>query len=420
MFFLAPVVLLALSSTQVLARPSDSGLVSRKVTNYASSWYAGWHATAGFPPESVSWDKYTSLTFAFAETTPNIGDLTVTTADDPTLRKLVQLGKQHGVSITISIGGWTGSRFFSSAVATASNRTAFVKAVTNIYHKYDLAGIDFDWEYPNVQGLGCNTISSSDTANFLKFLQQLRASPLLPKTAVLTAAVATQPFADASGNPSKDVSGFAKVLDHIAIMNYDLWGSWTPTTGPNAPLNDTCVAKPAQSQGSAVSAFKAWNTAGIPANQIVLAVGSYGHSFQVKKANAYTTSGQKTLNPYSAFNAAAQPAGDKWDDEPGVDACGVAAGRGGVFNFWGLIEGGFLDKSGKALAGIDYLFDKCSQTPFVYNSKSGVFISYDDAISFAAKGKWIASKGLRGFSIWETGGDYNNILLNAIRSGAGF
>lgn len=34
--------------------------------------------------------------------------------------------------------------------------------------------------------------------------------------------------------------------------------------------------------------------------------------------------------------------------------------------------------------------------------------------SAAAKGKFIKQAGLAGFALWEVGGDYNNILLNAI------
>ena len=65
-------------------------------------------------------------------------------------------------------------------------------------------------------------------------------------------------------------------------MNYDVWGSWSPTVGPNAPLDDSC-ADPANQQGSAVSAVKAWSTAGFPHNQIILGVAAYGHSFFVEK-----------------------------------------------------------------------------------------------------------------------------------------
>ncbi len=31
----------------------------------ATTWYAGWHGT-DFPPEKLSWSKYSSVTYAFA------------------------------------------------------------------------------------------------------------------------------------------------------------------------------------------------------------------------------------------------------------------------------------------------------------------------------------------------------------------
>jgi chitinase len=55
----------------------------------------------------------------------------------------------------------------------------------------------------------------------------------------------------------------------------------------------------------------------------------------------------------------------------------------------------------------------------VYNSTSQVEVSYDDARAFTAKGAYIKYAGLRGFSMWEAGGDSKNILLDAIRYGAG-
>jgi hypothetical protein len=52
----------------------------------------------------------------------------------------------------------------------------------------------------------------------------------------------------------------------LALMVYDVWGSWSPTVGPNAPLNDSC-APTADRDGSAVSAVNAWTSANFPANQ---------------------------------------------------------------------------------------------------------------------------------------------------------
>lgn len=85
---------------------------------------------------------------------------------------------------------------------------------------------------------------------------------------------------------------------------------------------------------------------------------------------------------YPPFDASKQPVGDKDDSTTGgrltglvdfarhiaecvyigVDQCGAPVGPSGVFNFWGLIDGGFLNADGTPASGIDYLFDECSQT----------------------------------------------------------
>ena len=66
-------------------------------------------------------------------------------------------------------------------------------------------------------------------------------------------------------------------------------------------------------------------------------------------------------------------------------------------------------------------------------------VSYDDPTSFgelliqcslinsfscypplpAAKGKFIASKGLAGFALWEAYSDHNDLLVDSIRSASG-
>ena len=178
---------------------------------------------------------------------------------------------------------------------------------------------------------------------------------------IISAATAITPFIDATGTPSTDVSAFAEVFDYIAIMNYDIWGSWSSGVGPNAPLNDTC-APTADQQGSAVSAVKAWTAAGMPVNQIVLGVPSYGHSFSVLPSDAFVNGSQTELAAYPKFNASNQPLGDAWDDTGSVDICGVYEGPGGTFNLWGLVAGGFLDEDGDPEQGIYYRYDNCSQT----------------------------------------------------------
>lgn len=113
-------------------------------------------------------------------------------------------------------------RHFSAAVATGVNRKKFATNILDTYNRFSLDGIDIDWEYPGQQGNAGNGVSSSDTTNFLLFLQLLRG--LLPQSAKITAATQTVPFAGSTGRPLQDVSEFAQVLDWIVLMNYDVWG----------------------------------------------------------------------------------------------------------------------------------------------------------------------------------------------------
>ncbi|KAA1479345.1 glycoside hydrolase [Dentipellis sp. KUC8613] len=412
---------------------SGSGSGSGNGSVIASAWYAAWHS-ADYTLQDVSWSKYSSMIYSFATTTPDVNTIGLASSDTQLLPQFVQTAHQNNVDAILSIGGWTGSLYFSPAVATADNRTAFAQAVMGVVKQYDLDGVEFDWEYPGKQGIGCNAMSASDSANFLSFLQELRQQDGADALQ-LSAAVSVTPFVGADGTPMTDVSDFAKVLDHIEVMNYDIWGSWSPTVGPNAPLNDTCAQTQA---GSAVSAVAAWTKAGFPASQILLGVASYGHSFHVAQSAALATSASassasstndtgssggnsSTLAAYPAFDKSQQPAGDKWDATADgmTDVCGNPDVVGGVFDFWGLIDGGFLTSNGTVAQGIDYQYDDCSQTPYVYNPTSQVMVSYDDATSFAAKGQFISTAGLAGFAMWEAGGDRNDILLDAITGGMG-
>ncbi|KAG6910992.1 hypothetical protein DXG01_006046 [Tephrocybe rancida] len=409
----------SLAVLSVFALPAICSPACRATSNkVATAWFAGWHSTTGFALSNVTWSKYTHLTYAFAETTGDVHTLDMSGSNPELLPKFVSEAHKNGVKALVSVGGWTGSRFWSASVATPSNRTAFVKTLSGFAKKYNLDGLDFDWEYPNNQGIGCNTINPNDTANFLSFLQQLRADPV-GKTLILTAATAIAPFMDANGEPSSNVAGFAKHLNYIAFMNYDIWGPWSPTVGPNAPLDDSCAAD-ANKAGSATSAFAKWTKAGIPSGQLLLGVPAYGHSFRVPKAHAYRPGSTVSLANYPQFDASSPPVGDSWDDPAGVDVCGNQQSQGGVINFWGLIANGFLNHDGSVKSGIDSAYDTCSQTPYVYNHKTQIMVSYDNAKSFAAKGSFIKAKSLGGFAMWEAGGDHNNILINSIRHSAGF
>jgi chitinase len=50
----------------------------------------------------------------------------------------------QGTKAIVTVGGWTGSQYFSSAFGSADNRTAFVKTMTNLVSQYSIDGLDFE------------------------------------------------------------------------------------------------------------------------------------------------------------------------------------------------------------------------------------------------------------------------------------
>ncbi|TCD60185.1 hypothetical protein EIP91_010599 [Steccherinum ochraceum] len=237
------------------------------------AYYPDW-ATADFPPEKIDFDRVDWIDFAFAVPDAQY-NFNWDGADDggALLGRLVSAAHAKGKKVKVSIGGWTGSRYFSPATSSDATRRTLASNILALYNQYNLDGIDIDWEYPAQQGDSANAVSPNDTANYLAFLRLLRKT--LPPQAKITAAAMTVPWAGPDGQPLADMSGFAKVLDWVLIMNYDTWGS-SSKPGPNAALNDACHNS-TQPSANAVSSVQIWTKAGFPANQLVLGVPSYGY-----------------------------------------------------------------------------------------------------------------------------------------------
>ncbi|KAF9268383.1 glycoside hydrolase family 18 protein [Marasmius fiardii PR-910] len=399
-----------LFSTSLLVSLAVSKPPTDNSSKVANAWYPGWRTDR--PPSEVSWEKYTHMTYAFALTTPDVAVLSFEGSNPEGIPAFVEQAKKNGVKALVSVGGWSGSRFFSTAVGSPENRTVFVKTVTDLATRYELDGLDFDWEFPNLQALGCNVINANDTANYILFLEELRSHPV-GKDLIITSAVSMKPFNDASGNPSSDLSRFAATQDFITIMNYDIWGHWSASVGPTAALNDSCAA-PANQQGSAVSSVAKWTAAGVPLNKLLLGLPTYGQGFTVKVVDAFKNGSTTELAEYPPFSPSNRPNGDQWDGVAGaVDVCGVVNPAGGMFTFQGLINEGYLATDGAPK--LPYRFDNCSKGAFVYNAEKQVMVAYDSAETWQAKGKYIKETDLAGFSIWSSAGDSNDILLDSVR-----
>lgn len=316
-----------------------------------------------------------------------------------------------------------------------NNRAKFVNNIVNAINTYGFDGIDIDWEYPNSQGAGgAQQYGPNDTANLLKTFQALRSA--LGSGKLLTAAVATTPFNDASGNPSSDVSGFNDVVDYLNIMNYDTYGTYQ--IGPNSPLDDHCGKG---YPGSAAQSVGDWEKAGMSMSKLTLGMPYYGYAYSASSIGQYGSSPSGPVSPAPGTNNCTNTpvnqihgpvrCGD--DTIPNFEN-GPAnrlpkrkrrlyrrSADEGQINFSDMVKKGYLSISGgKGLVAGDWQqrLDSCSPNPYIFGKKEQELISYDDTDSLFTKATWAKNQGLRGVMIWSMDGDTyldgSNILATSI------
>ncbi|WVF72941.1 hypothetical protein IAT40_007759 [Kwoniella sp. CBS 6097] len=408
--------LTATSTSAAATASSTAGLetLPRTLMNaYYPDW-SGWY----LPPETVDWSRFDVIDFAFALPTAEFG-LQFTQDDSADLlNRLVKTAHAAGKRVKLSIGGWTGSVYFSTICSSSANRQTFINAILDAYKLYNIDGIDIDWEYPGTTGADGNGISPSDSANFLLLLQELRAA--LPDGALISLATQVWPFADANGSPMRDVSGFAKVIDWILIMNYDVWGS-SSTPGPNAPLSDGC-GNSTQPLANAYAAVSSWTGAGMPASKITLGVPAYGY---LQKSTASSLKQRRSSFPVPPHKLLANSTSHQARQSYATIYNDNGGSSDGQVMFESLISQGALTWENGGYVGASGFtrhWDSCSSTPWLKSEQSGQIITYDDPQSMNLKGQFAAQVGLRGCNIFSLDGDWTGSswpLTDSVRSGLG-
>ncbi len=206
-----------------------------------------------------------------------------------TFNQLRKLKARHpNLKILASLGGWTYSKYFSDAAATASSRQRLVSSCVDMFIKGDLPvqggfggpgtaagifdGFDIDWEYPGTAGHVGNHYGPQDTANFTALLAEFRGEldafgSANGRRMYLTAAVPSGQ--DKIAKLETDRIG--QYLDYANLMSYDMHGAWD-SQGPTnlqAPIfdspNDPSSPIPPGSERYTIdNSVKAW-TEGDPA-----------------------------------------------------------------------------------------------------------------------------------------------------------
>ncbi|KAJ2502157.1 hypothetical protein GGH96_001326 [Coemansia sp. RSA 1972] len=360
--------------------------------------------------EAIGFSKYTHVIISFAEPFLN-GSFAVHDFDVPDA--VNKINKDNAQAL-VSIGGWSYSTNFSTIMANPTTRTKLASSIVDYVGRNKLAGIDIDWEFPgSTNGAEGNKVNkANDTPNYLKFLQELRKkldSSFTDTKKLITMAVGVQPF-NVDDKPMTDLTEFAKVVDYANLMLYDLYGSWSKTSGPNAPLDDDGP--------SFMSGANAWKDAKWPANQLIAGFAFYGHAVTLKStpANIATNQLQNKIEIV--------PKGDSEDiPTPGSPYSGLWQYnklRTEILTFitTTTTRRSWFEDSDISSANLHWhqYWDNRSMTPYLVNNFTRDFISYDDSQSIQAKVQFAKALGMAGGMVWSMHMDYKNELIDVIRA----
>jgi chitinase len=329
-------------------------------------------------PGEIAARKVTRINFAFTL----IQDGKIVTedpSDAANLATLVALKKDNpALTVLISVGGWLGSGNFSDMALTHESRDVFIQSVLQFIERYQLDGLDIDWEYPGMIGAG-NKFRPEDKQNYTLVLAELRKQfdeeeKKLHRQLFLTiAAGASSEFLEHT-----EMDSVQKYVDTVNLMAYDYYEPGSgPITGNHAPLfSDPQDPKKISGDRS----VHEYERAGVPAAKIVLGVPFYGHVW-----------GQVPDNNHGLF-------------QPGKPVPNAFANYGNITS--SMLNNGF-----------SRYWDAAAAVPYLYNPTKQIFVSYEDPESLAQKCKYVIDHRLAGVMFWEYKSDPSGKLLDSIDAG---
>ncbi len=285
--------------------------------------------------------------------------------------------KKPDLKIIVSVGGWSWSGGFSDAALTEESRLRFAKSCAVFIKKYNLDGIDLDWEYPNQIGAG-NIYRPEDVHNYTLMLKAVRGqldsmAEMENKGKHYLLSIATG--ADEMYVKNTELGEIHKYIDFLNIMTYDFYNGLHKATGHHS--NYLPSEKPELDKNSVVKAVDLCLNAGFPTKKINMGIPFYGRIWKGVQADGKQVLFQKAETVGMGI--------DYIDFYKNVNA-------NGFIRYW----------------------DDVAKAPYLWNPKEKTFISYEDEESIQYKTEYLKVKGLAGVMFWEYSADHDEKLLNAV------
>ncbi|EAA06276.5 AGAP000436-PA [Anopheles gambiae str. PEST] len=269
---------------------------------------------------------------------------------NPALRILLWVGGA-------SVGG------FATMVENHATRKLFIQSVKATLERYQLDGVDLDWEFPDSGG--------KRRMHFSQLLHEIRREYQREhRTYILSVAVAPQ---ETIAYMAYDVGEINSYADYVNLMTYDyhFYSPDVPQTGLNAPLYRRANEQSLLGTLNINTSVHYWLSAGLDKSKLILGLPTYGHSFTL-------------VNPFNTR----------------IGAPASSYGRVGTFGFASYSETCWFRRYN---IYVHQVYDVESCSPYLYAGSE--WISYEDERSLECKAKYIKAHGFGGAMIFSLNTD---------------
>ena len=309
--------------------------------------------------------KLTHLNIAFA---PMVGDITVMELEEAHIKELERIKKANpSLNILVSTGGGN-NHGHGEATRTPEGLMKLVASTMDIVKRYDLDGIDCDWEFPGDTGI--IEEKYQQTALFKAYREAL--DELGEKTGrkywLTTAAGSGQWYLDRT-----EIHTSHAYLDFINLMTYD------SNTGGKMTGHHTNLYEPAGDgirPHSADYHIRLMVSAGVPIEKILIGAAFYSQ---------------------------------QWNHVPDVNH-GYRQ-ESTELNNWGPGYTEIVEKYENKNGYVKY-FDESAKAPYLFNGST--FFSYDDKESVKCKCEYAKAHHMAGIFYWVHDADVKGELFDVI------
>ena len=387
------------NTNQAVVASTTSAATNKRVITYFPSWGMYEAGQQNITVDDIPWDKVSQVNHAFFEIT---NDFKIQTTDSyadfecADFKHSPEWGeglaghfgeyqyyksKYPDVKIVIAVGGWTRSDKFHAAASTEQNRKTLAQSMVDTMKKYPfIDGIDIDWEYPTETESSRDQYDRGsvggpeDKHNFTLLLKTIRETfdQNGMKDKLLTVAVS----AGESKIHNTEPDQYAQYVDAIGVMTYDFAGDWDDVTGHLAGLyhNPEDTTRPKFDTDDAMKI--------------------YSEEYNVPKSKLYSGS---PLYSRGWGNVAPGPNGDGLF-QPGNKNFTGNLGTGGQYSWYDI-------KNIEKTAGWVKYRDPIAKVPYLYNSSTKQFLTYEDETSLQDRINYINDNDYGGLIVWDCSGD---------------